>query len=328
MSRQFRRPPGNRINLRSKNLNSHSQAVPFTPIQSDTLMSNNENWFTEHKYKIATVFLALITLIITAGSTYSSWKQSLAADIQANAALEQTIAAKEQAIAAKEQVTAAKQQAIASDDQAASTRQQAKAADIQTSLSNQQTQLSQNQYDATLPHLNVSVVDQSPTRSFIMPIDKQTDGILKLVRKYKYRIVIELNLSNLSSMPISITNMAIIFPEDNVDAWKTMAKTDSYSLDETSMLPIGNEEYPDVFILQPYEAIRKFAIFPTDYFPAQDKTPAVLIVLTSRGSFSSPFIVHKLPVSTKIINKGFKFEFNSINDHNPNPNLPRFVPID
>lgn len=327
MSRQFRRPPGNNINLRRKYPNSHPSVNPSILLQNNNLPQNKGNWFTEHKYKIATTFLALVTLIITATSGYSSWKQSKAADIQASAALEQTIAAKEQAIAAKEQVIAAKQQAIASDDQAVSIRQQAQAANIQTSLSNQQTQLSQNQYDATLPHLDLSVTDHAPTRSFIMPIDKQTDDLLKLVQKYKYRIVIELGLANLSSMPISITNMAIKFPDDNITAWKMLAKPEKYNLDETSILPIGNEEYSEVFVLQPYEAIRKFAIFPTNHFPTMDKTSAMLIVLTSRGTFSTPLTIHKLPSTKKSSNTEFKFEFNSITDLNPNPNAPRFVPV-
>lgn len=331
MSRYFRQPV-NRVSRRQPPQSFSPKNIPLIPTTPDNKL---RNWLDQAQYNKMTIIVSIMGLLIALGSSYSSYKQSLAADIQAATAQEQTIAAKEQALAAKDQAVAAKdqtmaakQQAIASDDQAISAKQQAVASNVQAYESQHQSNLSQNQYNASLPNLNLSV-GTAKHQSFIIPIEKQTDALLERGHKTPYRVVVELDVSNLSSMPISVTDMYITLADYKMAFGKSLAKVDKFSVNSTTSLNISNE-YPDVFVLQPYEAMRKYAVFAVDYCPTTDVSPATLIINTSRGQFSCPFTVNKMPgiapnpYASPI---RFKFEFNSTNDKNDTPITPHFVPV-
>jgi hypothetical protein len=252
------------------------------------------------------LLVAFIGLVVSILMCWAAFQQSSAAEIMAKAAIEQTEAAKEQAKAAKEQSVSALRQANASD--------------IQAATSQNQSNIVQNQYNASLPNLKLSIGDYHDSNSFIIPIEKQKDNISNRVRKFDYRVVVQLDMSNLSSLPISVTDMYIMFFEivDNSftikeTAWKILAKVDKYSVSQNTSIVIGDMEYPEVFVLQPFEAVRKYAVFACDYYPTTTTHSALLIVNTSRGQFQHQFKIHKLPglVTPKSFDKGFKLNFTS-----------------
>jgi hypothetical protein len=285
------------------------------PLQSQQTVIKEESMLSK--------LITILSLIVAIVACYAAYKQAIAADIQADAAKEQVIAAKEQATAAKEQTTAAQQQAVASNDQVIYAKQQAIASDIQASMSSLQSQIAKNEYDASLPNLSLSINDYNDSSSFIIPIDKQTDDLTTRVKSQKYRLVIDLKMSNLSSMPISITNMFVNFQGTEEYSFKSVSKAENYSVTETSLIRIGDKEYPDVFVLQPYESAARYAIFPTDYEPVKEITLANLTVYTSRGNFSLPFKIHSLPGKVSKSPIQFKFDKNRSNENS----IPRLVPV-
>ena len=189
-------------------------------------------------------------------------------------------------MAAQEQVKAAKEQTVSSN-------RQANASDTQTTLSQKQTGIAQTQFEQSQPRLLFSVSSTGSAVSFMIGKEKQKDDFEQREKNPAYRAIIEIDIANLSSLPISVMNMFLIFEGTEHPVWKSVTNAEKYYVRKGAFLEIKNKEYPDVFVLQPYEAMRKWAIFPSEHCPSVFPAKATLNIQTSRGTFSQPVIFYK-----------------------------------
>jgi|GEM_PF-5058159 len=281
-----------------KSVHKNSNINP-TSIYQNTPNSIIENHLITLIKQLSNTTMGRAMLIVGILGVFFAYKQFIAINTQAQAALEANKILQKQFEFTENQATLANQSVVSNNEQP----KLIDSNQIKSNLINQ---------EDTMPNLDIAIND-SEMDAFIIPTEQQP---ISLNNKKEYIAVVHLDISNSSNIPVTITGMDVTFKDANVLASKTLIHADKLTI-ITDRPSLKIDEYPNIFILQPHDSMHKYVVFPTDYYPSSEMVSADLIIKTNRNKqILYTFNIHKMPGLVDDPNKApikFDLDRNSTN---------------